>query len=307
MSKKEIVEEIHKPARKHFKRRKVVIKGFDDLWQIDLVDMSAYSQQNRGFKFLLTVIDCFSKYSWAIPTKDKSAISVTNAMKKVFNQGFRFPKHIQSDDGLEFFNKNFSALMKKFKINHYSVFSSLKASIIERYNRSLKSLMWKQFSLNGTYRWVDTIDQIVNEYNNRVHRTIKMKPALVTKDDEKRLLSTVYSVNEPLHVKTKFKIGDHVRISKYKHIFEKQYTPNWTTEIFRISKIQYTDPETYLLVDGLGNPIKGGFYKFELLKVKHPDAFLVERILKRQGQKVLVRWLGLSEEHDSWIDKKDIL
>lgn len=85
MSKRQLVEELHKPARKHFKRRKVVIKSFDDCWQCDLVDMSAYSDQNKGFKFLLTIIDTFSKYAWAIPIKDKSGISVKNALQNLLN------------------------------------------------------------------------------------------------------------------------------------------------------------------------------------------------------------------------------
>lgn len=305
MSKKQLVEELHKPVRKNFRRRKVVIKGIDDLFQADLVDMSAYSNQNRGFKFLLTVIDTFSKYAWLIPSKDKSGKNVTTAMQKVFKDG-RICKNLQTDDGTEFYNKDFAALTKKYKINHYSVYSSLKASIIERLNRTIKSSMWKEFSLNGNYRWINIINRLCNDYNNRIHRTINMKPSEVTKNHEKKLLKTVYAIKEPLIVKrTKFQVGDRVRISKYKNVFEKMYTPNYTTEIFTIVKVSYTDPETYHLIDSFGHPIKGGFYKYELLKAKYPDIYLVEKVLRRKGGNMLVKWLGLSEEHNSWISKND--
>lgn len=138
--------------------------------------------------------------------------------------------------------------------------------------------MWKEFSMNGNYRWIGIVKELCNFYNNRVHRTIKMKPVNVNQSNEKQLLADVYNIDEPLHVKTKFRVGQHVRISKYKHIFEKSYTPSWSTEIFVISRIQYTNPETYLLIDEFGNPIKGGFYKYELQKVGDPNLHLVEKV-----------------------------
>lgn len=307
MSRKELVEEIHKPVRKHFQRRRVIVRGFDDLWQGDLVDMSAYSRENKGFKFLLTVIDVFSKYAWTVPVKDKTAISIKKAMQSIFDQG-RVCKNFQTDDGTEFFNKEFSPLAAKYKINHYSVYSSLKASIIERFNRTIKGMMWKRFSLNGNYRWINIIDDLCTDYNNRIHRTINMKPSMVTKTDEKRLLNTVYAINEPLiKNKTKFHLGDKVRISKYKHIFEKSYTPNWTYEIFTIRAVKHTNPETYLLRDNLGRPIKGGFYKFELLKAKQSDVYLIEKILQRKGQNILVKWMGHDDSFNSWVDKNSVL
>lgn len=306
MSKRQLVEELHAPARKHFKRRKVIIKGIDDLFQADLVDMSTYARQNRGFHFLLTVIDCFSKYAWVVPLKNKSGICVMNAMKWVFEQG-RIPKNLQTDDGTDFFNKDMKSLLEKYKINHYSVYTHLKASIIERWNRTLKNAMWQEFSMNGSYRWIDIVHTLCNDYNNSFHRTIKMKPVEVNKSNEKKLLCDVYKIDEPYLVKAKFHVGQYVRISKYKHIFEKGYTPNWTTEIFKISQIKYTNPETYLLVDSQDKSIKGGFYKYELQSVKDPKLCLVEKVLRRKGNQVFVQWLGFSNEHNSWINKNELL
>lgn len=305
MSRRQIVNELHKQARKNFKRRRVIIKGIDDLWQADLVEMGTYSTYNNGYRFLLTVIDTFSKYAWAVALKTKNASDVTKAMKKVFESG-RKPRNLQTDDGKEFFNKEFNNLMKQNNINHYSTFSSLKASIVERFNRTLKNMMWKEFSLQGSYKWIDNYEKLLDLYNNKVHRTIKMKPSEVSTSNEHSILQTVFS---PLKVysKPKYCVGDYVRISKYKHVFEKGYTPNWTTEIFKIHKIQNTYPSTYILEDYQGNIIKGAFYKEELSKSRYPDTYLVEKVLKKQGNKVYVKWLGFSNDHNSWINKNDIL
>jgi len=305
MSKAQIVNELHKQARRNFKRRVVIIKGIDDLWQADLVEMGTYSTYNKGFRFLLTVIDTFSKYAWTAALKTKSAPDVTNAMKKIFDSG-RVPKNLQTDDGKEFFNKDFQGLVQKNKINHYSTFSVKKASIVERFNRTLKNMMWKEFSNRGSYKWIDEYQNLTREYNNKVHRTIKMAPSKVNHLNEKIIMKNSYS-RLKIYDKPKFQLNDFVRISKYKHVFEKGYTPNWTTEIFKIYKIQNTNPCTYLLKDYQGNPIKGAFYKEELQKTRFPDMFLVEKILKTRGDQVFVKWLGFSNEHNSWINKSNVL
>lgn len=129
-----------------------------------------------------------------------------------------------------------------------------------------------------------------------------MKPNRVTPSDEKRLLNTVYLETKSVG-RSKFNIGEKVRISKYKNLFEKGYTPNQTTEIFTIEKKQLTNPVTYLLNDSQGNSIKGGFYEYELQKTKHPDVFLVEKVLRKKGNKEFVKWLGFDNTHNSWIDK----
>lgn len=304
--KRQLVNELHKAARKNFKRRRVIMKGIDDLWQIDLVEMGSYASLNKGYRYLLTVIDTFSKYAWAIPIKNKTGIVVTNAMSKIFDSSNRFPKNIQSDDGTEFFNKTFLKLTNKHKINHYSTFSSLKASIVERFNRTLKNMMWKEFSMNGNYKWVGLVKTLLLTYNNSYHRTIKMKPIQVNTKNENHLLSTVYN-----HIKVagaaKYKVNTNVRISKYKHVFEKGYTPNWSGEIFKIRRVLITNPVTYLLKDYQNHPIKGCFYEYELLPAADPSLFLIEKVLKHHGDKVFVKWLGFPSEHNSWITKNDIL
>lgn len=304
--KQQVVDELHKPARRHFERRPVIIKGLNDLFQADLVEMLPYARVNKGYRYILVVINAFSKYVWAYPVKRKTGQAVVDAMKKVLS--FSIPHNLQTDNGKEFYNKEFRLLMQKFNINHYSTFSSLKSSIVERVNRTLKNAMWKQFSLQGTYKWLEMLPTIVTNYNATKHRTIGLRPMDVTKKDEKHLLTTVYSNIKVIDQrKAKFAIGDSVRISKFRHAFGKGYTPNWSNEIFTVSAIRHTNPRTYYLQDESKESIKGGFYNHELQKVKHPDIYLVERILKRKADKVFVKWLGLSNAHNSWISKTNIV
>lgn len=305
MSRADVVTELHKPARRNFKRRRVIVKGIDDLWQADLVDMKPYSRFNAGNKYLLVVIDVLSKYAWVEPVLTKSAKHVTRAFEKILEQG-RVPRNLQTDDGKEFFNSDFKAVMNKYNINHYSTYSTMKASVVERLNRTLKEKMWKRFSLQGNYKYLKMLPEIVTEYNNTVHSTTNMKPKDVNKKMAKELLKTIYS-----HIKIaapgKFKIGDDVRISKYKNLFAKGYTPNWTTEIFKIIKIKKTNPATYLLQDGQGLPIAGSFYEQELQRTSNPDVYLVERVIKRKGDNIFVKWLGFDNSHNSWIKKTNVL
>lgn len=134
-----VVNELHKPARKNFRRRRVIINGFNDLYQADLVEMLPYSKHNSNFKYVLIVIDTFSKYIWALPVNNKSAKEIVIAMKKILKKP-NIPKNLQTDLGKEFYNSEFSKLMKNLGINHYSTFSNVKASIIERSNRTLKNI-----------------------------------------------------------------------------------------------------------------------------------------------------------------------
>ncbi|XP_011171644.1 uncharacterized protein LOC105204286 [Solenopsis invicta] len=133
-----------------------------------------------------------------------------------------------------------------------------------------------------------------------------MRPIDVTPAVAEKLLDTVYS-----HVKiagpAKFKVGDSVRVSKYKTIFEKGYTPNWTTEVFKIAKVQITNPVTYLLKDYKGKPVAGGFYEYELHRATHPDVYLVEKVLRKRGDEVYVKWPGFDNSHNLWIHKDSVL
>jgi len=189
--KRTVVEELHRPARRHYPRRHVDMREIDDTWQADLVDMSAYAKENRGHHFLLTVIDIFSKFAWAVPIKTKNRSDVTSAMRSVLEQG-RQSRRLHVDQGKEFY-ATFKNLMEEYNIRLYSTFRNLKALICERLNRSLKTKMWKDFSFHGNYKWVEIVSDLVSDYNNTKHRTINMKPIDVTTsnaDQLKRIYQT---------------------------------------------------------------------------------------------------------------------
>lgn len=312
-AKEDVVNELHKPARRNFPRRRVIIKGLDDLFQADIGEFQEYASVNKQFRYVLFVIDCFSKYLWTEPLKTKNAVDVRDGMQKILLKG-RVCRNLQTDMGKEFYNKHFKELMEKYNINHYSSYTVKKASIVERVIRTIKNKLYKHFSLIGKYKWIDVIDSITLTYNKTKHRTINMRPSDVTLKNEKKLLSSVYTPLKMKKTKSKkkkknrFNVGDIVRISKYKTLFSKGYTPNWSTELFKINRVNIKEyPPTYTLIDLNNNPILGSFYQEEIQLAKHTDVYLVEKILKYKGSKVYVKFLGLSNEHNTWLDKKDLL
>ena len=301
MSKREIAFELHKPVRKNFNRRRVNIYGKNDLWQADLVEMIPYSKKNRGNKYILCVIDCFTKFAWAIPLKTKTAKEVSRAMSSLLIN--RSPQLLQLDNGKEFYNKTFDALMKKYNIKKYSTYSTTKACIVERFNRTLKEKMFREFTAQGNHNWLSILPSIMNEYNNSKHRTIDMTP---TEADKNPTTVKIKHDNNIYVRKNKFNIGDSVRISTHKGVFTKGYLPNWSTEIFTVDKVNKTLPITYMLKDYTGNPIAGCFYSEELNKSLFPNDFLVEKVIRTKGQKVYVKWLGFDNSHNCWINKNAI-
>lgn len=305
MDRKQIVSELHKRARKNFKRKPVKVLGIDDLWHTDLMSLEKHSKVNSGFKYLLIVIDAFSKYLWVKKLKSKLAIEVTNQMKDIFVKSNRIPLNIQSDMGGEYMNTHFDKLMKKYNINHYNTFTHIKATFAERVIRTLREKLGEAFTFQGNFKWVSLIDNIVKIYNNTKHSKTKIEPSKVTKSNEKFILNTYFTI-KPIFMTPKYKIGDFVRISKFKKTFEKSSTRNWSTEIFKIVKINRKYPVTYLLEDYQGQPILGQFNEYEIMQSKYPNVYLVDRIIKSKGNKVFVSWLGFDSTHNSWINKNEI-
>lgn len=302
-----VARELHRQARKNYPRRYVELKGVSDLYQGDLIEMIPYSKVNKGYKYIMAVINCFTKFAIAVPLKSKNAGDIHSALEPILK---KYPmKHFHTDDGKEWFNHKVITLLKSYNINHYSTFSDLKASIVERFNRTLKTKMWRAFSEQGSYRWLELLPELVKNYNNTFHRTIGMKPVEVNISNEKSILLKMFADRKKnlRKVKNKFDIGDQVRISRHRSVFTKGYLPRWSNEIYTVWKVQPSVPVTYILKDTKGELLKGGFYQQELSKTKIPDTYLIEKIVRRRGDRLLVRWLGFDENHDSWIHKKDLL
>jgi hypothetical protein len=169
-------------------------------------------------------------------------------------------------------------------------------------------MMWKQFSSQGSYKWLQLLPKIVKQYNSTKHRTTGYRPEAVNTRNAREILETAFSHTKTVDPKPqKFHLGDHVRISKHRAAFAKGYTPSWSNEIFKIVKVQLTNPTTYILEDDSRQHIQGAFYEYELQKTKHPDTFLVEKVIRRKGNQLYVKWLGLDKKHNSWISKTDVL
>jgi len=167
--------------------------------------------------------------------------------------------------------------------------------------------MWKYFSANNTFKYIDILQTFVDKYNNEFHESIKMTPIEASnKKNENLVWRNLYGDLKLASDSPKYAIGDKVRITKKKRQFEKGYTPNWTEEIFTISKIQYTDPITYKIIDYNNEEIEGTFYEQELQKSTQ-EVFRIEKIIKKKGNKSLVKWKGYSDEFNSWIDNKDLV
>lgn len=308
--KRTIVDELHKVARINFPRRKYVMKGVGESLQADLVSLMAFSDVNRGYKYLLTCIDIFSKYAFAIPLKTKKGEECAKAFESILKsyKYSRFVKNLQVDRGGEFYCLSFKKLMDKYGINMYSVHTKVKCAFVERLNLTLKRMCWKNFGYIGKYNWIDHIETIVKKYNETKHSKIKMAPINVSKQNEQQILSSIYHNNVKFKdTNNKLKVGMHVRISDvYGSTFRRGFETQWSTAIFKIVEIQKTFPLTYKLRDFKDNLLDRSFYRQELQPVKYKDAYLTE-IIKRTKDGVYVSWLGFDKTYNSFIKEKDLL
>ena len=182
-------------------------------------------KKNKGIKYLLCAIDLFSKYAFVVPLKDKKGISITNAFNKIIKQSNRKPNKIWVDQGGELYNHVFKRWLSNNDIIMYSTFNEGKSVVVGRFIRTLKNKLYKHMTAINKNAYYDVLDGIVNKYNNTKHSTIKMKPKDVKNDNNR-----VY-IDEHNKKSTRFNVGDKNRISKFKNIFAKGYTPNWSKEI----------------------------------------------------------------------------
>ena len=223
---------LHKPVRYKFQRRRVIVGGIDHQWQADLVDVSRLSKFNKGIKYLLTCIDVLSKYAWVVPLKDKTGQRLVEAFQLIFKSG-RQPFALQTDKGTEFTNRVFQKFLHNQNVSFFTTENEdIKASIAERFNRTLKTKMWKYFTKHDTLVYHDILPDMVWSYNHTHHRSIKTRPVLVTHANEEEVWQNLYGSPRTTDQRVKFQVGDQVRISKARRTFKKGYLPNWTREVF---------------------------------------------------------------------------
>lgn len=316
---------LHRPARRRFARDHYRVGAVDQLWQADLSDMSAFQKDNQGVRYLLCIIDVFSKMAWVQPLKAKTSRALTEAFQDLIEgektQG-RLPEQLQTDKGTEFLNRPFQALMNTYDIHFYtSQNPETKAAVVERFQRTLKNKMWRYFTQHKTRHYLKILPQLVQSYNKSVHRTIGRRPIDVQPHDpvtEIRVLDYMKKKKKKPTLKKKRPLltpGTRVRLNKSKGSFDKGYLPNWTTELFTVDRVvKGRVPAVYRVRDDQGQRLKGTFYREELQPViKTDDVYPVDQILDRrhnkatQEEEVLVRWSGYPASFDSWIPAQQLL
>ena len=302
----DLSEELNKPSINKFERKKIIVNHINEIHSADLVDMTQYARVNRGYKYIFTNIDVFSKIATAFPLKSKKIHDIKPCFEKIFKNNK--PKYIWSDKESSFLSKQMQEFFKDNDVKIYHTNSYLKAVVIERFNRSLRELMMKHFTKNNNTIWYNILPKLIKIYNNRYHSTIKMKPINVNKSNEKSIKENIYTYDKTSKI-PKFKINDIIRISlKRRDLFNKSSSNiKWSEELFKIHSINRSNVITYKIKDLNDNIIEGIFYEKELQKSKNDGIYIIEKIIKKNKNKYYVKWRNYSNDFNSWVNKDDII
>ena len=262
---------LHRPARHKFQRMRTMVPKAHFQIQLDLADMSNISRYNKKFRFILFVIDCFSRKAGAIAIIDKKAETMVDALKKIFE---KFPcKYVQSDLGLEFTANKIQALYTSLNIHHFSSYGGTKASLVENLIKQIKTRLYRYFTEHNTYCYLSQLEAIMKHYNNRIHSTIEMSPMDGDKDMNRLIIWK--KLYKPLvyRAKEKFKLYNNVRIKIIKNAFDKGYIQNYSDEVFEIVEIVRSPYSAcaYKLEDMAGEMLRGIWYAPELVKCRKSD------------------------------------
>ncbi|KAK3108623.1 hypothetical protein FSP39_011981 [Pinctada imbricata] len=311
--------------RKGFKRRRVIVQGIDYQWEADLADVQNISKFNDGINYLLIVVDIFSRYLWVRPLMDKKAKTVLEAFKYILS-GPRSPKTIRTDKGSEFTNKLLRQYFEKEGIKIFYALNETKANYAERYIQTLKKRLYRYFTNFQKYEYKDILQDMVQSINETPNRSLNGRtPASVNKKNEDEVRLDAYIARrkeDKSKIKGKkskptpyrFKIGDQVRITHLKRVFQREYDQTYTEEVFIVRDRRRSQEgiPIYRLKDMMDEPIQGSFYASELQKVSKDENTIwrIEKIVKKRKyrgrQEALVRWLGWPQKFDSWVAQKDI-
>lgn len=301
---------LHTPAKHNFPRTKWMSGGIDQIWQVDLIDMRKFKYQNSHYEYVLTCIDIFSKKAWAIPIKKKTSNDTMKAFKTIFESD-RIPNAIFLDKGNEF-KGECEQLFLKHKIKILTSNTKLKASVVERFNRTLKEKIFRIFTHNKNTKYSALLPDIIDSYNNSYHRSIKTTPNSVTKKNEDAVFKTLYgdlnTFSYDNYIKFKFKRGDYVRIANDKKLFEKGYTPNYSKEIFVVWKLIASNPPRYNIRSLDDEEYSYNFYTEELQKVSQAEfPYDSYKVLEETDTELVVEKLNSKIENSVVVKKNDFI
>ena len=303
--KRKLTRELLKPKRKVFPRRRIFSPNVDNLWTMDLLDIQKFSRVNKNFRYILVVVDVFSRFAWARPLKNKEGNSIKTALEGIIKTSGKQPSKIWSDDGSEFRNSKVKELLEKYNIELYSTHNEPKASIAERFIRTLRGKIESDFILTQTTVWYDILPELIREYNSSRHRSIVMSPQDARKPENLAIVFKRLYPEQKEDTRSRLSVGDKVRVSLHKRLFEKGATTNWSEEIFEVNKVVMTKPIVYHIKDLDGEEIEGSFYKEQLQKTNQM-IYRIDRIIRRRGDHVLVKWSGYPDKFNSWLNKEDV-
>ena len=259
----------HKRRIFKFKRRKIKVNGPYTLIQADAIFYRNYARQNKGYKYILVVVDCFSRKNWCRPMRTTTADECAKNIENILRSMPYTPSQFASDQGNEFNSKHpaiFNTLVDKYGMLMFTLKGPHKASIVERFIRTLKSRIERYFTEQNTVKWVDILPKISEGLNNSYQRSIGMTPNEVNFKTRSKVFENLYGAMGPPTL-CKFKIGDRVRIPLNKDIFDKGYSVSWSKEIYKIFDKRTDGEVCYYYIrslDGSEVPGKRFFYEEEL-------------------------------------------
>ena len=333
---------LFKRSRRKFKRNTVPIVRIDYTWEADLGDMQKYSDENDGFRFILLIIDTFSRYVWTRPLRTKTTKETAEAFEDVLKEG-RSPDILRSDAGKEFTGKAMEKLLDEKNILHFIAQNETKANFSERALLTLKMILTKDIYERQNKEWVSRLDGVTTGYNNATHGSTGLAPSdinaknedevrfqqflirekknrkksikikLDAKLSEKKLKKTIAKARRFVRKPFKFSEGATVRVSYLKDLFKRAYDVNFSHELFRVARAYRREGlPVYTLRDWDNDPVKGVFYEQEMTRGVEPadGVYKIEKILKTRtvkGKKqAFVKFLGWHNKFNSWIDYSTI-
>ena len=265
------INEIYsKPPKKYYVTNKTDVYHIDDIWSLDILDLKDYGPKNNGgYRYVLVIIDNFSKFGWTIPLKNKNAQTIKDSFENILINSKRKPNLIETDRGKEFYNNIFQDFLNKNNIKLYSRNNSLGAVFAERFNRTIRDLLKRPVFEKGDAKWIDVLPKITKQYNNRIHSSTKLTPIQASL---KKNEGYVYKIllDKRKKIKPKFQINDLVRVADLKKTFSKGDTTNWSYKLYKITEIINDTIPTYH-IDNLPERYNESLLKKTELTLKEND------------------------------------
>ncbi|KAL3081574.1 hypothetical protein niasHS_011882 [Heterodera schachtii] len=252
---------LHRQAKRRYRRLPTLAPGLHTEWQADLAIFDRLAKQNRGYKYLLVCIDTLSRQVFVEPVKTKTSTNMIIAFGRIFKRSKYIPWKVLTDQGKEFTARTVQHFFRAKDVEHFCMLTSpqFHAGMAERANRSIKERLYRYFTERNTYTWIDVVQDIVRAINHSPNSSIGMRPADVNFKNAEALRQKLHNAAENVvRRQPRYRVGDRVRIEKYKHVFQKGYLPRFTNELFTVAEVHTErSPVVYRLRDDHNEIISG--------------------------------------------------